>query len=458
MSATRTLNINENEIISLIPDLSGQTLTGVSGEFSGTSFFIEQDEVKWKTTVSKMPNKKVQSQDIELHSSIGAILLRKAFWTSYSGGDLQGTCTHIHLKKNGTPSNQGNVRYRSVIYLDKKPDLLFPHFIKDTSGYEGSLWLPLRYNDLEFNLYCLPENHILVFDAPNGVSFDQFQKFSGTTRVLFSYLLGISLEQHSCEMALSSDGKTVHEAWWYSGRNRIANSYTPIPSSWGHWATAKRAISIPPLMRHLDDEVLSLVWTNLLNWQDLLVPIEYLLTFHPAPVEMRGALLSVALESLTSCISEKYKSSSPKPLEDKNSWKQLRDALNNLLEQQGTALTGDSKEIFKKRINELNSPTNKAKLTLPFKQFDIEISDEDADAIATRNDFLHRGGLLEESVRKQGDSWREVYYTEMRIYTLTNRLLLAVLEYEGPVINWGETLLGGGQTKYLYQNRKSPPK
>lgn len=458
MSSTRTLNINENEIISLVPDLTSQRLTGLSGDFSGASFLVDQDEVKWKTTVSKMPGKKIQSQDIELSSSIGVILLRKAFWTSYSGGDLQGTCTHIHLKKAGSSSNQENVRYRSIIYLDKKPDLLFPHFIKDDSGYEGSLWLPLRYDGLEFNLYCLPENHLLVFDAPVGISFDQFQKFSGTTRVLFSYLLGISLEQKSCELALSSDGKTAHEAWWYSGRNRIANSYTPIPSSWSHWATAKRFIQIPSSMRHLDDEVLSLVWTNLLNWQDLLVPIEYLLTFHPAPVEMRGALLSVALESLTSCISEKHKSSSPKPLEDKSTWKQLRDTLNDIIEKQGDLLTGETKEIFKKRISDLNSPTNKAKLTLPFKQFDIEITDEDANAIASRNDFLHRGRLLDENARKQGDSWRDVYYTEMRIYTLTNRLLLAVLGYYGPIINWGETLLGGGQTKYLYQDGKSPPK
>ncbi len=450
MASPRILNINRNDIISTVPDLSKLTISGLSGDFSGVPFKVDQNEVQWNTSVQKFPGKKLQSKDIELTSSEGTITLRKAFWTSYSEGSLDGTCTHIHLKKNSPPSND-QIKFRSIIYLDKNPNLVFPHFTKDETGQQGSQWLPLLFSGQELNLFYLQGQNWIIFDGPTGLSFDQFQKLSGTARILFSYILGISLEQRSCELALSSDGKTVYEAWWYAGRNRSGNSYTPIPSSWGHWATAKRAIAIPQTMKHLDDTIMSTIWSNLLNWQDLLVPIEYLLTFPPAPVEMRGALLSVALESLTSCITEKYKQSAPKPLDDKATWKKFRDELNEILEEHGKTWGEDTKMVFTKRILDLNSPTNRSKLTAPFQHFGIELTEQDANAIQTRNDFLHRGRLLDEEERQKNDSWREVYHTEMRIYTLTNRLLLAALGYEGPIINWGDTILGGGQIQYLYQ-------
>lgn len=463
----RTLKICRNDIISVIPDLTALSPTGV-GQFAGAAFQLDPTTVKWKTTQQRLPPRNKGSKDIELQATGWKITLRKSYWTSYSGdtGELSGTCTHIHLvADSASPST--DVRFRSIIYLDKQADLTLPHFIEDETGRSNSHWLPLVVDGRQLDFYYLQAQNWIVFDAPRGVTYEEFQKLSGTTRLLFSYILGIGLDQRSCELALSADLKTVYEAWFYAGRKRGGSIYAPIPSSWGHWALAKQQITIPQDMRHLDDAILSRVWSNLLKWPELAASIEYLLAFPPAPVEMRGALLSVALESLTSSIAKKIKITTPKPLE-KALWKQLRkNALDfldmmfkrsliakliNALEEQGGSWEESTKKILTDRINELNKPTNRAKLTAPFHHFGIAISEQDEEAIGRRNDFLHRGQLLDEEERKNGD-WKDVYYTEMKIYTLTNRLLLAALEYEGPVINWGDTLLGGGETQYLYQTK-----
>ncbi|WP_413612419.1 hypothetical protein [Bdellovibrio sp. HCB-110] len=436
--------------------------------FSGASFELDPVNVKWKTTQKEHPGKNATSKDIELQSTIGRITLRKSYWTSYANEVLEGVCTQIHLDSKPTPA-PNDVRFRCIIYMDAKSDLTLPHFIEDETTWAASHWLPLRAGGKQLDFYYLEKQKWLVFDAPPGIAIEEFRKLTGTARMLLSYILGVRFDQRSCELALSLDLKTVYEAWWCPGRKRVASGYCPIPSSWGHWASAKEQVSIPQSMRCLDDVVLSTLWGNLLAWPALSVPIEYLLMFPSAPVEMRGAMLSVALESLTSSITEKVKIPTPKPL-GVSIWKNYRQILidyleaafkNSLvkrmihsLEEHGGAWEVSTKKILTNRINDLNKPTNRAKLTAPFHHYGIPTTEQDEKAIGTRNDFLHRGRLLNEKARMENDSWRDVYYTEMRIYTLTNRLLLAALEYEGPMINWGETQLGTGEFQYLYHSKK----
>ena len=220
-------------------------------------------------------------------------------------------------------------------------------------------------------------------------------------------------------------------------------------------------------MLHLDSEVLSRVWQNFKDTLELAVTVEYLLNFSFAPLEMRGAMLSVALENLTDFLRKKHKIKSKGPLE-KLAWKELKKGLESIIDQffmrslisklqnyvkdNSSDWNEDAKNIFKTRIENLNSPTNLAKLTKPFEWFGITLSKEEIEAIRMRNKFLHEGKILDPTARQDSISWREVNAVEMRIFTLINKLLLSYLQYEGPLIDWSPGPLAN-QRKFLYLSR-----
>jgi hypothetical protein len=177
----------------------------------------------------------------------------------------------------------------------------------------------------------------------------------------------------------------------------------------------------------------------LLDQPGLVAPIEYLLRFGNAPVEMRGAFLSVALESLTDQLEKRGLLATVKPL-DETTWKALRKELREVVARANGCWTETQRSVVDSRIDNLNSPTNADKLTRPFTVLGVALADEEREAIIKRNKFLHEGRLLDPEIAA-GDpaAWKTAYAVEMRIYTAVNKLLLTYLGFEGAAIDWGRT-------------------
>lgn len=71
------------------------------------------------------------------------------------------------------------------------------------------------------------------------------------------------------------------------------------------WVAASRALGLQVHGAPLVPNVVSAMVQTFLAEPELAAPIEYLLRFHEVPVEMRGAFLSVSLESLTDQMQKK---------------------------------------------------------------------------------------------------------------------------------------------------------
>jgi hypothetical protein len=174
-----------------------------------------------------------------------------------------------------------------------------------------------------------------------------------------------------------------------------------------------------------------------LDHHELITPLEYLLAFPDAPVEMRGALLSVALESLTDIMQDRKLLKSVKPLED-GVWKALREALFRVVDEQSSSWSDSQKNIVRDRLQNLNGPTNKDKLTQPFTVLGVPLDPAEAEAIARRDKFLHEGRIIDpDVVRDDREAWRQAYLVEMRLFTAISKLLLKYVGYTGPIIDWG---------------------
>jgi hypothetical protein len=168
--------------------------------------------------------------------------------------------------------------------------------------------------------------------------------------------------------------------------------YTPIPVSLHDWMRASHTLQLDVQSGPLLPDIVSRMAQTFLDEHGLAAPVEYLLRFHEAPVEMRGALLSLALESLTDQLQKKGLFEFPKPLPDE-AWTTFFGAAKALVDQQ-EMWTNEQRNIITSRLRSLNSPTNAAKLTAPFDALGIALTTDERNAISQRNRLLHQGRLL----------------------------------------------------------------
>ena len=295
--------VSSQLIISQLPDLEQIEAIAENGIIAGQKVSLSWDGT-WKSQTSSFHSGKNDKEDIILNSNVGKILLHDAFWTSHEGlGATEGTCINIKYEANPLPQD-AKILYRTIIPIDKKVNVLFPEWIKDSNGSQSSLWLPIKWNDKQIDLFYLKEPSWLIIElCIEGLTYQEYSKIHGGFRQFCCYVLGLDASGKSCDVLLSEDESTIYEAYWYSGRNLEASIYHPIPSLWGEWAQAQRiGLPIPQNMKFRDSEVMSRCWQNYLDHPELFIPIEYVLHFPSAPVEMRGALLSVALESLSKVV------------------------------------------------------------------------------------------------------------------------------------------------------------
>lgn len=444
--------IDSGRLISQVPDLA--TIQGIAtnGIVSGQSVMLSWDG-SWSSKASKPFHSNLNpKENLVLSSNVGEIILQNAFWTSYGDmGAIKGLCNGIKFESKTLPDNN-EVLFRTIIPIDKNPHFILPEKLRDKDGFEDSAWLPLKVGNRQVDIYYLQSISSIVIEViEDGLTYEKFEELRGSVVQFCSYLIGIDLTVKSCDVLLSKDESEVYQIYWYSGREISENHYHPIPSFWGEWAQAKHKVKIPDTMKCLDAKVLSECWKNYLDNEELFISIEYVLHFPTVPIEMRGALLSVALESLTKLVMTKKNIKDTPPISN-DIWPNIRDALATTLKSH-LPEKDPGLSILERKISNLNQPTNREKLTKPFEIYGITLTADEIGAIDKRNKLLHQGILLPTETRKARESWKEAYMIEMKIYTLINRLLLSVLNYEGPVINWGAKEPSDNRHHFIYQTR-----
>lgn len=145
------------------------------------------------------------------------------------------------------------------------------------------------------------------------------------------------------------------------------------------------------------------------------------------PVQ-KGALYSVAVETLTEYMKNENEKAF-KPIQDKAVWNDFKD---NMLASTKN-LTGKADpegiRIIQTKIDNLNSPTNREKLTKPFELVGITLTDVDQKVLEQRNKYLH-GGTPSDT------KWKAEQNMEaLKLHTLTGILFLKYCGYSGHYIN-----------------------
>jgi hypothetical protein len=440
------MQIDITRILSDVPDLA--KLPGVchQGWFAGASFAAHWDG-GWRASgcrsgfgfasLSELPD-----DDITLDTALGTLTLRRpCAKSSGSDGTISGIALSCSLRI--AASEVPAARFRSYASTsDLTTRVCFPRTIEDPiQGFSARARLPLVVADVPVEVFALSRGPYLIIEAPAlGDSYApaRFQEVSGSLRMLLSYLFGLRLDRRTCDLHIGLSGDVLQVDWYAGSAAGDESIYTPIPVSWADWMRASNNLNLEAQNGPLVPEVISRMAQTLLDQHGLAAPVEYLLRFHEAPVEMRGALLSLALESLTDQLQRSGLFKFPKPLPD-DMWKIFLDEVNTLVGQQ-MMWTNEQRNVITSRLRNLNSPTNAAKLTAPFNALGIILTNDERDAIDKRNRLLHQGRLLSSEVlRDNRGAWKDAYMVEMRMLTAVNKLLLTQLGYKGAVVDWGAT-------------------
>lgn len=142
----------------------------------------------------------------------------------------------------------------------------------------------------------------------------------------------------------------------------------------------------------------------------------------------QGALYSVALETLTSVLSDKG-DKGLKPIVDDALSSALIADLNKTLSDHKGNIAEEGFNILQKKIGTLNNPTNQDKLVRTFEVLGISLSEKDKKTIGKRNDYLHGRSPLKSKLIF------ELNQISLRLHSLIVCLILKHAGYTGHIIN-----------------------
>lgn len=150
------------------------------------------------------------------------------------------------------------------------------------------------------------------------------------------------------------------------------------------------------------------------------------------------ALQSVVLEALTKYLRD-VSVNSPKPIEEKKLAKKVRKELLSVVAYNSEDIVKGNSEgvkILQIKIDNINSSTNRDKLTAPFKKLGIFLTDEDIAIIGNRNNFLHGNIDVKFKQGSINDMDEALKYSMLRILLLNSMLILRHIGYRHSLVNY----------------------
>ena len=331
-----------------------------------------------------------------------------------------------------------------ILIQDDKP--ISPQNILETTGYNvydndsfninqsliglsfktGGPYTTLNIAKSSYNFYNVTDvkskRTLLVIESQNKEDLDVFRQKAEVIRIAFAILSGRFYGDTCCYVSSNdSSFKEINGAWLEIEKESVISARQII-----NFESCKYVKKELPANR-VSSEQFSQLCEKLYNDKELFRVSEIVISAigNKDPIQ-QGALYAVALETLTTNLGDKE---SKKTIEDRKIASEVVKELKSTLERYKNKISEESFNILDKKINSINSPTNKDKLIKTFANYGIELSNEDEQIIGKRNLYLHGSKPL-----KTSDIF-ELTQISLRLHTLIVSLLLKYTGYSGHVVN-----------------------
>jgi hypothetical protein len=233
-------------------------------------------------------------------------------------------------------------------------------------------------------------------------------------------------------------------------RRSIYSLYTPVYSNPFGTIRDRRSSNRyynRGLLRPMNESEFSKLVLKLLDVPNFTAALLLIVESSTASLLYMPTGFAVALEILADIVKPK-KRDSQAPIE-KEIAKDIRLEMKDLIEGFTDRMTQEAHTIINKRIDNINSPTNRTKLKAPFVYLKINLTEDDELALESRNKLLHGMSfdIDKKDVKALEEQGRVLHEISMRLYTLLSMLILKWVGYENYVVNQAKNQLEYNGTK-----------
>lgn len=184
-------------------------------------------------------------------------------------------------------------------------------------------------------------------------------------------------------------------------------------------------------------KVFSQLVQNFINYDDLLRAAHTMMVSCHSTLEAQPATCAVALETITGFIAKENGLKAPNVVRD-DVWKETSKVFKEIIATQlgSGQMTKDEHDFIAKKLQYINQPTNRDKLSLPFQHVGYTLTQEEVKAIQYRNTLLHGSiGTDFKDIKKASD---KLLLDTLMLHRLCGILLLKLAGYSGPIINYAK--------------------
>jgi hypothetical protein len=274
------------------------------------------------------------------------------------------------------------------------------------------------------------------------MTFDSFSDYSFSALLCLGYITGAFVKDEGYYFGYSTVEKEGQftQMKYAEFRDSIYSIYKPIYSNaHGYIRNRQAAEKEQSTLRKLSQKEFSKLCQWAFEASELASLLILIIESSKPSLLVMPSGFSVALEGLTDLVVQKNEDKLV-PVKDKKLASKLRTELKKTVDTFGSQINGDSINVLKNRIDQINQPTNRSKLIKPFELLNFTLTKEDEEAIEHRNDFLHGRITLSDKTKKfNGEDIKiadsRIYYISMRLYTLLSVLILKSIGFTGKIIN-----------------------
>lgn len=333
-------------------------------------------------------------------------------------------------------------------HIEQKP------FMSDL-GYQSRTSTTAIVNGVQIQACCIhknKKNYFLYIDSPVKQTYEEFAEKAHTVKIGMGYLSGHFAGDQGFFFANTRKTKKNPKFLYFVAlRDSIQSGYSPIYSNaYGYlYRDQTSAKKYHSLLRPVSIDEFSELCNKIHNSVDFASVLMLILESSVASLLFMPGGYAIALETIADLVIGQTKLKLA-PIKDKPVSRKIRKEFLDILDRYRTTIMPSDLAVLKKRIDQLNQKTNKARLRAPFELLEITLLDEDLQILETRNDFLH--GRVPD-IKNEGESRstdrinKDLYYCSLRLYTLLNMVILKWIGYDNKIVNYPKIHEGYTQIK-----------
>jgi hypothetical protein len=354
---------------------------------------------------------------------------------------IRPTSTKVTVKFYELQKYKSNLDYFShLLILPSEKDVFFPFYLEDASVYKTGIHNILGLstvilNSYSFDIfrYSMPstKRNYLMIDSDNKMTLEDFRNYAYSILMGFGYITGSFVQNIGFYFSYEKNRK-LQGIQVQGKRKSVYTFLSPIyKNPYGVFQNRDYHEKYHNIIRGLNSSELSKLCQLINDSEEFKVIILLILESCAATQIIQPAGFAVALEGFSAFIKKEMEKEREKtsPKLSSKILGELKMVLTNNKEE-----LGDSFDLFSKKIEQINQPTNKDTLLKPFEYLKIPINELDKQTIAHRNDLLHgRYDLKSIFEGKNNDRYR--FSASLRLYTLLSALILKYVGFDNKIIN-----------------------